>query len=183
MPAVQMTGALSLVANPAAVEPAPAPLPERKPAKATADSPVSILISRQTGRIYIRQNFEPLYEGEIAIKDPDLPLGTHLVTAIGYNEDRSALRWNVVTFEREGQKVAEAKPRGRMSDADRADAAAGIRRTWLTPPGAAIDRIEFNEEMLDLLTEAAKPGMSMIITDRGLGPETGKGTEFVIQPK
>ena len=156
---------------------------DREKAKAHADSIVSVLVSRQTGRIYIRQNFEPLHEAPITIRDPDLPVGTHLFTAVGYNADKTRLVWNVVSYPMEGgQKVAQATSRNRMSDADRADAAAGITRSWVTPPGAALERIDFDEDISDILSEVARPGMSLIVTDKGLGPETGKGTEFVVQP-
>ena len=82
----------------------------------------------------------------------------------------------------ENQRVAEAGARGKLSEADRADAAAGIKRSWVTPPGAALERIDFGDDMADVMSEMARPGLSLIITDRALGPETGKGTEFVIQP-
>ena len=155
---------------------------DRAKAKAQTESIVSVLVSRQTGRIYIRQNFEPLHEAPITIQDADLPLGTHLFTAIGYNGDKTRLIWNVVSYPME-QKLAEAGQRGRLSDAERADAAAGIKRSWVTPPGAALERIEFGDDIMEMLSEVARPGMSLIVSDKGLGPETGKGTEFVVQPR
>ena len=162
--------------------PATASRADRARAKAQTESLVSVLVSRQTGRIYVRQNFEPLHEAPITIQDADLPLGTHLFTAIAYNGDKTRLSWNVVSYPMV-QKVADAAPRGRLTDAERADAAAGIKRSWITPPGAALERIEFGEDIMEMLSEVARPGMSLIVTDKGPGPETGKGTEFVVQPR
>src|SRR5262245_50672809 len=44
--------------------------------------PVSVLISRKTQRLYVRQAFEPVFESPVTIQDPDRPLGTHVFTAI-----------------------------------------------------------------------------------------------------
>jgi Tfp pilus assembly protein FimV len=44
--------------------------------------PVSVLISRKTQRLYVRQAFEPIFESPVTIADPDRPIGTHVFTAI-----------------------------------------------------------------------------------------------------
>ena len=147
------------------------------------DGQVAILISRQTGKIYIRRNFQPVYEGDIDIQDPELPLGTHLYTATGYSNDKSQLNWNVVTFPSNDAKPAGRKSRARLSDIERADEAAGVRRAWVTPPGAALERIAFEPDVLEEIAEIARPGLSLMITDRPPSQETGKGTEFVIQTR
>ena len=41
---------------------------DRDKARSNTDSIVSVLVSRKTGRIYIRQNFEPLHEAPIEIR-------------------------------------------------------------------------------------------------------------------
>lgn len=152
-------------------------------APAADDGQVAILISRQTGKIYIRRNFQPVYEGTVDIQDPDLPLGTHLYTAVGYSNDKSQLTWNVVTMPSSEAKPAARTTRARLSDIERADVAAGVQRTWITPPGAALERISFEPDVLEEIAEIARPGLSLLITDRGPGQETGKGTEFVIQTR
>jgi hypothetical protein len=40
--------------------------------------PVSVLISRKTQRLYVRQAFEPIFESPVTIADPDRPIGTHI---------------------------------------------------------------------------------------------------------
>src|SRR6516225_7756085 len=53
--------------------------------------PVSVLISRKTQRLYVRQAFQPILEIPITIRDPDLPIGTHVFTALE-RTDNSVLR-------------------------------------------------------------------------------------------
>ena len=151
--------------------------------RAADDGQVAILISRQTGKIYIRRNFQPVYEGDIDIQDPELPLGTHLYTADGFTGDKSQLTWNVVTFPSNDGKPAGKSRRVRFSDIERADLAAGVQRTWVTPPGAALERIAFEPDVLEEIAEIARPGLSLMITDSAPSQETGKGTEFVVQTR
>ena len=47
-------------------------------------SPVSILISRKTQRLYVRQSFQPVLESPITIHDGDHPIGTHIYTVLDY---------------------------------------------------------------------------------------------------
>ena len=42
------------------------------------------------------------------------------------------------------------------------------------------DSIEFPKEALDRITELLIPGSSLVISDEGLGRETGRGTEFIV---
>ncbi len=184
----QETGGVNFFINTAAAMPM---LPDRSlsSAKTVDDGQVAILISRQSGKIYIRRNFQPVFEGAIDIQDADLPLGTHLFTAVGLSGDRSQLIWNVVTFPSNDAKPAARTARSRLSESarlseiERADVAAGVRRTWVTPPGAALERVAFEPDVLEEIAEIARPGMSLLITDRAPSQETGKGTEFVIQTK
>ena len=60
--------------------------------------PVSVLISRKTQRLYVRQAFKPVFESPVTIADPDRPIGTHVFTAIERTTDDAKLRWNVVSL-------------------------------------------------------------------------------------
>jgi len=44
----------------------------------------------------------------------------------------------------------------------------------------ALDRVELPAEALERLAEMLSPGAALIISDKGLGPQTGKGTEFIV---
>jgi hypothetical protein len=58
--------------------------------------PVSVFISRKTQRLYVRRDFEPLFESEVTIRDPDQSIGTHVFTTVARTP--AGLRWTVVTL-------------------------------------------------------------------------------------
>ena len=58
--------------------------------------PIAIFISRKEKKIYVRQDFTPLFDAPVTIDHPDQPLGTHVFTALDYaGDDHATLRWNV----------------------------------------------------------------------------------------
>jgi hypothetical protein len=62
-------------------------------------APVSVLISRKTQKLYVRQSFEPIFESPVTIADPDRPIGTHIFTAMERAASDAPLRWSGVTLE------------------------------------------------------------------------------------
>jgi L,D-transpeptidase catalytic domain len=72
--------------------------------------PVSLFISRATRKLYVRRNtHERLPDGgemfdtfelPISIRDPDQPIGTHVITAVASTD--GALRWTAVTVDGDG---------------------------------------------------------------------------------
>lgn len=135
-----------------------------------ATSPISVFVSRKTGQIHVRQGFDDLHEGPVAIAAPELPLGTHVFTALE-DEATSAIRWVVVTVPTSGHQIASR----RAISADQT----------VAPPSSAseaLDRVEFPHEIRELIAERLWPGASLIVSDAGLG-ETGKATDFVILTK
>jgi lipoprotein-anchoring transpeptidase ErfK/SrfK len=71
-------------------------------AKAARDAklalePVSIFISRKTQRLYVRRGFEATLEVPVTIRNPDRPLGTHVITAVARTD--GGLRWTAVTID------------------------------------------------------------------------------------
>jgi hypothetical protein len=67
--------------------------------------PVSVLISRKTQRLYVRQGFEPILETPVTIQDPDRPIGTHVFTVMERISSDN-MRWNVVTLDAGGSARA-----------------------------------------------------------------------------
>jgi len=122
--------------------------------------PASVLISRKTQRLYVRQGFEPLLDVPVTIQDPDRPIGTHIFTAMETTGGDAKLRWSVVSLEstRSRDGVAAPEPVNARS---------------------ALDRIAIPPEALDRIVGIA-PRSSLIVTDEGLSSETGKGTDFVV---
>ena len=74
-------------------------------------SPVSVFISRQTQRLYVRQAFQPIFETPITVKDADKPIGTHVYTALAYIKDGADVSWSAVSMTR-SQGRHEAEPNG-----------------------------------------------------------------------
>jgi len=60
--------------------------------------PISVLISRKTQRLYVRQAFKPILESPVTIADPDRPIGTHVFTAIERSTDQANLRWSAISL-------------------------------------------------------------------------------------
>jgi hypothetical protein len=44
----------------------------------------------------------------------------------------------------------------------------------------ALDRVAIPPDALARISELMSPGASLIISDKGLGGETGKGTDFIV---
>jgi hypothetical protein len=137
--------------------------------------PVSILISRKTQRLYVRQAFEPLFDAPITIADPDRPIGTHVFTAMGPAKAAGGLRWNVVTLE------SDAKRQGAADAHAKGHSGRTIEASRPTPDSAkaALDRIVIPQDVLDRIP-AITARSSLIVTDEAVSPETGKGTDFIV---
>jgi len=140
--------------------------------------PVSVLISRKTQRLYVRQAFEPIFESPVTIADPDRPIGTHVFTAIERSTDDANLRWSVVSLDGGSPPGATAELHGRA----RGNSARDVEPvpTDSGSAKAALDRISIPQDVLDRIGGGIAPRSSLIVTDEPLSLETGKGTEFVV---
>lgn len=138
--------------------------------------PVSVLISRKTQRLYVRQAFEPVFESPVTIADPDRPIGTHVFTALERSTG-DTLRWSVVSLESGRSQIATIEPHGRT----RGGNGRNVEPVKVEPDGAkaALGRIVVPQEALDRIAGFG-PRSSLIVTDEALSSETGKGTDFVV---
>jgi hypothetical protein len=139
--------------------------------------PVSVLISRKTQRLYVRQAFESILESPVTILDGDSPIGTHVFTAMERTNSDTNMRWSVVSLDggRPHGGTVELHGRGRAG-------VGGDGEPMLTGPNsakAALDRIVIPQDALDRIAGMA-PRSSLIVTDEALSSETGKGTDFVV---
>jgi L,D-transpeptidase catalytic domain len=149
-------------------------------------TPISIFISRKRQRLYIRQDFEPLFDTPIVTAQPEAPFGTHVFTALEFTgADRATMRWNVVSLPGEAPKSAhyvEERPRygkhGRSRRREIED------ETTASPPPSspaqALARIEIPPEVIEAISQMILPGSSLIVSDQALGDETGEGTDFIV---
>jgi L,D-transpeptidase catalytic domain len=145
---------------------------------ARKDNPVSIFISRKTGRLQAKLGTgDPVIDVPITIKNPNQPLGTHVFTAVGYTPGEKGMRWNVVTVNTTPKGENFYRRRQRQED-----------ETYVAPagddadPANALERVEIPADTQQRLAELMKPGSSFIITDYGLSRETSKRTDFIIEP-
>jgi hypothetical protein len=170
-----------------------APSPSGKPADIAKTppikkSPIAIFISRKERKIFVRQDFEPVFEEAITIAHPEEPMGTHVFTAMEYLADNTTFRWNVVSMPGEVTKASKA-PRI-VADEDSYDRH-GRRKhrsddqpTGELPspetPQQVLARIDLPQDAIDYISQRMVPGSSLIVSDHGIGDETGEGTDFIV---
>jgi lipoprotein-anchoring transpeptidase ErfK/SrfK len=139
---------------------------------------ISVFVSRRTGRLYVRQNYQPLFDVPVEIRDPDRPLGTHLFTALGVDKDGKTMRWSVVTMPGDVAPRAEIVPHhGRKSRFEREEI---VEQRALPNAGEALNRIAMPAEAVERISEMMSPGSSLIISDQPMSGETGRDTDFII---
>lgn len=140
-------------------------------------APVSVFISRQTQRLYVRKAFQPVLESPVTIRDADNPIGTHIYTALDDSNVDAGVRWSVVSMYG-AQDKGEPGPNGRSRrDGERKAEPVG---TDVDAAKAALDRIDIPKDALERISEAVSPGSSLIVSDEDISKETGKGTDFVV---
>jgi L,D-transpeptidase catalytic domain len=181
-PTEQLRGTLTGGTAPGALD---VPAPAAKPpalveAAAATHGPIAVFISRKTQKLYVRQNFAPLFEAPITVAQPDQPVGTLVFTAMNYLSDGATFRWNVVIFPGEPprvKRVVETR-RGRRT----IEEAAKPTGTLPPPqtPAEVLARVQIPQEVLDRVSELMVPGSSLVVSDQGLGDETGEGTDFIV---
>ncbi len=146
--------------------------------EARKDNPVSIFISRTTGRLIAKLGFAQVIDVPVTIAEPDKPLGTHVLTATAFKDGGTAMRWTAVTL---GAPAVRSNPlrrrRHRHEDEVYVEPAGGD-----ADPESALQRIEIPKDTKEQLAELMKPGSSLIISDYGLSRETSNRTEFVVEP-
>jgi hypothetical protein len=190
--------------SPAAAAPQPAeaapsgsdvfkPAPTVDPAKSVApptkaaDQPtkrsgqVAVFVSRKEQKIFVRQGFVPLFDMPVVIDQPDQPLGTHVFTAMEVTENGSGMRWNLMTVPTEASAFTEQRDaRKKSKEVPKETSNPTVR---LKPPATAaqaLDRIQIPQEAVDRIGELLIPGSSLVVSDEGLGRETGRYTEFIV---
>jgi lipoprotein-anchoring transpeptidase ErfK/SrfK len=161
---------------------APADKPAAAPAIQAKAAPrrgaVSVFISRKEKRLFVRQSSRPVFDLPVTIHNPELPLGTHVLTATELKDDGAAYRWDSVS-------IPSEYPRGAAVEKPSRDKREKVVK--LLPPGAplptateALSRIEIPTEASARISEMLSPGFSLIISDNGVSDETGSDTDFVI---
>jgi len=210
-PVVEAKPAVPAAAEPAAVEPvktvaAPVAAPEPKkddarpsdaaataspalaPEPTIAAAPkrtgqLAVLVSRKDGKLYVRQNFAPLFDVPVTIAPGDRPLGTHIFTARADKDDAKAFRWTAVSLPSVPHRAERGDEDSPAARRRKSTGAVEMKSTPLPDSAAeALDRITIPPEAMAQIADALASGSSLIISDQGInaGGETGQGTEFVV---
>jgi hypothetical protein len=130
--------------------------------------PLHVMVSRKTGKIYVRQGWEPILEAPVTISEPERPLGTHVYTVKTTSE--TAATWSVVSFDR---REPARERRGAQRDSRSVELPA-------SGPDRALDRIAISEDVRQRVSEMLSPGSSLIVSDEAPSSETGKGTDIIV---
>jgi lipoprotein-anchoring transpeptidase ErfK/SrfK len=155
-----------------------------KPAVAAApkrSGQIAVFVSKKDSKLYVRQNFSPLFDVPVMIAASDRPLGTHVFTAQVDKEDANLLHWSVVS-------MPFAVRQARLDDDDRASrrrrttGAIEVKPAPVPDSAAeALDRLTIPADAMARITEALSTGGSIIVSDQGINAgETGEGTDFII---
>jgi len=167
--------------RPAGAEKAAASKPDPLTASPKRNGQIAVFVSRKDSKLYVRQNFAPLFDVPVTIAPSDRPLGTHVFTAQVDKEDSNLLHWSVVTLP--ASRAAERRDEDERSSRRRRIAGAIEVKSSPAPdsPAEALDRLNLPAEVLARITEALSTGGSLIVSDQGIaGGETGEGTDFIV---
>ena len=187
-------------ATPPAADPAKSGIAEAEPAKVAAiispaaktepvavspavrkrSGPIAVFVSRKDNRIYVRQNFAPLFDAPITITASDRPLGTHVFTAEADKNDKDNFHWSVVSLPPIAHRMKRVADRGNASRR-RAATAQAIAAPVPDSAADALNRISIPEDVMTKIAESLSTGSSIVVSDQGIaGGETGEGTDFIV---
>ena len=122
------------------------------------------------GVIMVRRAFKPILEAPVTIADPGLALGTHFFTLHKVDQENGTADWLGLTLDnnlpsqtmkRLGIKTQEGSI------------------IMGSPISNALSRIQIPDETRKRVDALLAAGSTMTISDTGIGPETGAGTDFI----
>ncbi|MDO9412032.1 MAG: L,D-transpeptidase [Pseudolabrys sp.] len=157
--------------------------PQVKPEIKKRKGPVQVFVSRKSGRLYVRQDFQPLFDVPVTIAEPDKPWGTHIFTAMAVKDD--SVRWTAMTIPSGYASKADAKDKrdGKKLSAREIERRARLASDLANAPPAhtALERFDMPKEAVDRISELLAQGTSLIVSDNALSVETGLETDFVVE--
>ena len=169
--------AVDLPASPAEVKKDTARLPGGvKPELPKRTGQIAVFISRKDSRLYVRQEFKPLFEVPVAIAPSDRPLGTHVFTAEADKNNQSAALVSGL--------LPMTRAAARLEDEERPS-----RRPMASRPN---NRCRSRIALASARPHQHSPGRDgphqrganlgvPIIVDQGINQgETGEGTDFIV---
>jgi lipoprotein-anchoring transpeptidase ErfK/SrfK len=189
--AVPATPAAQLAQPTPAAQPPATPEAKPTPAVAAADEfygperpmrpgPITVFVSKKEGKLFVRKGFQQVFSWPVKFEHPELPLGTHLYTAIDANPDGVSFRWQVVSVPVDTTKKAET----RVTRDKKGHHVEKVAQPAVSLPPAtaaeALERIDIPPVALTRISALMSKGAALIISDQGLGGETGTETDFIV---
>jgi hypothetical protein len=159
---------------------------DAKQKKAPPSGAISVFISRKDKRLYVRQHFIPLFSAPVSFKDDTATFGTHVFSAVEKDGSDKELRWIAVTMPHELPKAEKVKTRvvidrfGRQIEVPVKPQGKAPEPVASLSAAAVLDRIEIAPDVVQRISEYVAPGASLIVSDYGLGHETGLYTDFIV---
>ncbi|MEA2941694.1 MAG: hypothetical protein QOD09_2223 [Bradyrhizobium sp.] len=142
---------------------------------------IAVFVSKKDGRLYVRQNFAPLFDVPVTTAPSERPLGTHVFTAQTDKDDANLLRWSVVSLPAVARNAA--RPDDESVSRRRKITGAIEVKAAPVPDSAseALDRLTIPADAMTRIAELLSTGSSIIVSDQGInGGETGEGTDFIV---
>jgi hypothetical protein len=87
------------------------------------------------------------------------------------------MHWNLMTVPTDPSVLVEHRGSRRRSKEPTKPV---VDRKPPSTAAQALDRIHLPEEAVDRIGELLVQGSSLVVSDEGLGRETGRGTEFIV---
>lgn len=160
------------------------PAPSVKPDLPKRTGQIAVFISRKDSKLYVRQNFAPLFDVLVTIAASERPLGTHVFTAEVDKTDSNALHWSVVSLPVNARSAAREDD-SRLTRRQHSAAVIPVAaKPVITPdsPAEALDRITIPADAMAKINEMLSTGGSVIVSDQGINQgETGEGTDFIVR--
>jgi peptidoglycan hydrolase-like protein with peptidoglycan-binding domain len=121
------------------------------------------------GQILVRQKFKPLIEGPVTIRNPEVALGAMFLIARNVDSGAGTADWYGVSMDNHlPNPTMKRLGIETVGDAAEPDAISN-----------ALDRVGIPEDMRIRISALMSEGASLSISDTGMGPETGNGTDFI----
>ena len=125
----------------------------------------------KAGHIYVRQDYKQIFDMPLDIRDPSKPLGTHVFTAMYFENDAAEVRWTTQTVREQLDGSNKSRRKKQLVEPNPIVASTA---------SDALDRLEIPEDVRKRISAMLTPGSSLIVTDNGVSRETGKGTDFIV---
>jgi hypothetical protein len=142
-----------------------------------AEAPISILVSRKAGKVFVRQAWMPIHEAPVNFNDADSALGTHVYVAMAPAADGETMKWLTVSLP---PSTSEPPRRSGKGGPPSTSASTSPQET----ASSVLARFELPMATKRFIEERLWTGATLIVSDVGTSPyETGLHTDFIVLPR